>query len=351
MAAGTKKNSTVTYMLPPYGEDFLLYLSTIAARSPRTVKEYYYDLLVFFRFIKQRRGLPGCDAEFSEMEVADLSVDVLKSITLTDLYAYLNYINSERGDIASTRSRKVSCLRTFFKYCNAKVRIIPENPAAELESPKQSRRLPRYLELDESRDLLDSAKGEEFEERDYCILTLFLNCGMRLSELVGINITDIRGDVLTVIGKGNKERAVYLNSACLRALSDYLAVREDVVEKGGIRPLFISKRKKRISPKTVEYTVKKYILKAGLDPKKYSTHKLRHTAATLMYTYGDVDIRALQEILGHESVATTQIYTHVNSKQLKEAVRKNPLASESRESGEAGSENDTEKGSGSSDPS
>ncbi len=301
------------YILPPFGEDFLLYLDTIAGKSPRTVKEYNYDLVMFFRFMKQRRGLAG-GVEFDEIDVADFSIDQLRSVDLTDLYAFLNFLNSERGDKAAARSRKVSCLRSFFKYCASRARIIDDNPASELESPKMSKRLPKYLELEESRELLDTVGGEEFEERDYCILTLFLNCGMRLSELVGINVTDIRDDVLTVIGKGNKERTVYLNQACLSALSDYLAVREDVTEKGGVRPLFVSKRKKRISPKTVEYTVKKYIIKAGLDPKKYSTHKLRHTAATLMYTYGGVDIRALQEILGHESVATTQIYTHVNSR-------------------------------------
>lgn len=319
-------------MLPPYAEDFLLYLDTISGKSKRTVHEYNYDLMMFFRFIKQRRRLVGDNVPFNEINPADLGVDVLKSITLTDLYAFLNYINSERGDNAATRGRKVSSLRSFFKYCYGKAKIIDENPAIELESPKQNRRLPKYLELDESRDLLGAIdEGEEFVERDYCILTLFLNCGMRLSELVGINVTDIRDDTLTVIGKGNKERTVYLNDACISAIGTYLAVREDVAEKGNIHPLFVSKRKKRISPKTVEYTVKKYIIKAGLDPKKYSVHKLRHTAATLMYNYGGVDIRALQEILGHESVATTQIYTHVNSRQLREAVESNPLSQVKRD--------------------
>jgi site-specific recombinase XerD len=321
------------YMLPPYGEDFLIYMDSISGKSKRTIHEYYYDLLMFFRFLKVRRRLAPSGAVFDEIDPADLDVDVLRSVTLTDLYAFLNYINSERGDNAATRSRKVSCLKSFFKYCFSKVNIISTNPAAELESPKQSKRLPKYLELDESRDLLGAIDDEEeFGVRDYCIVTLFLNCGMRLSELVGINTTDIRDDILRVIGKGNKERTVYLNEACIKAIDSYLKVREDVTEKGGAHPLFVSKRKQRISPKTVEYTVKKYIIKAGLDPKKYSVHKLRHTAATLMYTYGGVDIRALQEILGHESVATTQIYTHVNSSMLKDAVRSNPLARESRDS-------------------
>lgn len=342
--ADNDKTGREKYMLPPYGEDFLIYMDSISGKSKRTIHEYYYDLLMFFRFIKVRRRLVPADALFEEIDPADLDIDVLKSITLSDLYAFLNYINAERGDIASTRSRKVSCLKSFFKYCFSRVNIIPSNPAAELESPKQSKRLPKYLELDESRDLLGSIDDEEeFAERDYCIITLFLNCGMRLSELVGINITDIRDDVLRVIGKGNKERAVYLNDACISAIDSYLQVREDVTEKGGVHPLFVSKRKKRISPKTVEYTVKKYIVKAGLDPKKYSVHKLRHTAATLMYTYGGVDIRALQEILGHESVATTQIYTHVNSRQLKEAVSSNPLSSVKRDQPPRPEENRSEK--------
>ena len=317
-------NQDSVYMLPYFGEDFMVYMETIKGKSGNTTKEYRYDLLMFFRFMKQRQRLDG-GVPFEEISVADYPLSRLQTIGLTDLYAFLNYINSDRKAKPATRARKVACLHSFFKYATQKANILTENPAAELESPKLSRRLPKYLELDESRDLLDSVEGE-FEERDTCILTFFLNCGMRLSELVGINLSDIRENTLTVIGKGDKERTIYLNDACLRALNDYMAVRPNVTERNGRKPLFVSKRKKRISPKTVQYTVKKYIMKAGLDPEKYSVHKLRHTAATLMYSYGNVDIRALQEILGHESVSTTQIYTHTNNAQLKEAVSKNPLA-------------------------
>ncbi len=312
------------YMLPYFAEDFMVYMETIKGKSGNTTKEYRYDLLMFFRFMKQRRRQDG-GVPFDEISVSDYSLSDLRGITLSDLYAFLNYVNSDRKAKPATRARKVASLHSFFKYATQKANILTENPAAELESPKLSRRLPKYLELEESRDLLDSVDGE-FEERDTCILTFFLNCGMRLSELVGINLSDIRENTLTVIGKGDKERTIYLNDACLRTLSDYLAVRPNVEEKNGRKPLFVSKRKKRISPKTVQYTVKKYIMRAGLDPEKYSVHKLRHTAATLMYSYGNVDIRALQEILGHESVSTTQIYTHTNNAQLKEAVSKNPLA-------------------------
>ena len=215
-------------------------------------------------------------------------------------------------------------MRSFFKYCHSKANLISGNPAAELDSPKITKSLPRYLELDECKALLNVIDGDH-KERDYCMIILFLNCGMRLSELVGINVGDISGDSLVVMGKGNKERTVYLNESCKEAINNYLAVRPKA-EGPNANALFLSNRRQRISSKTVQYTVKKYIKAAGLDASKYSTHKLRHTAATLMYSYGDVDIRALQEILGHTSVATTEIYTHVKNARIKEAVAKNPLA-------------------------
>ncbi len=312
-------------VLPYYAEDFLVYLESILGKSKNTVNEYYYDLLMFFRFMKRKSGAAAPDAALSAVGVCDFSAEDLAKIRLSDLYSFLNYINNERNDQPATRARKVACLRSFFKYAWSKEHLIPENPAAELESPKLTKKLPKYLELEESIALLEAVDGDH-KERDYCMITLFLNCGMRLSELVGINLSDIREDTLTVLGKGSKERTIYLNDACLDAIKRYLAVRPAYEEPNGAKPLFLSKRKKRISPKTVQYTVKKYIRAAALDPVKYSTHKLRHTAATLMYTMGDVDIRSLQEILGHESVATTEIYTHINNTRLKDAVNKNPLA-------------------------
>jgi len=317
-------------ILPYYADDFLVYLEAISGKSKNTINEYYYDLLMFFRFMKTKKNSALKKEDFQNICVSDFSVQELSEIRLSDLYSFLNYMNNDRKDQAPTRARKVACLRSFFKYVWNKANLINENPAAELESPKITKKLPKYLELNESIALLDSIEGD-FKERDFCIITLFLNCGMRLSELVGINLSDIREDTLTVIGKGAKERTIYLNNACLDAIAQYLKVRPDCEEPNGLKPLFLSKRKKRISPKTVQYTVKKYIKLADLDPTKYSTHKLRHTAATLMYTVGDVDIRSLQEILGHESVATTEIYTHVNNSRLKEAVNKNPLADYKKE--------------------
>ena len=321
-------------ILPSYADDFLVYLESILGKSKNTVNEYYYDLLMFFRFMKQKKNPVLRKEDFQAIQVSDFSVSELAEIRLSDLYAFLNYMNNERNDQPATRARKVACLRSFFKYVWSKANLISENPAAELESPKITKKLPKYLELNESISLLESIDGD-FKERDFCMITLFLNCGMRVSELVGINLSDIREDTITVLGKGSKERTIYLNDACLDAIKRYLNVRPDYEESNGVRPLFLSKRKKRISPKTVQYTVKKYIKIADLDPTKYSTHKLRHTAATLMYTMGDVDIRSLQEILGHESVATTEIYTHVNNNRLKEAINKNPLADYKKKDSEA----------------
>lgn len=308
-------NKNEQQLLPDFAEDFLIYMETIAGKSQNTVKEYRYDLLMFFGFMAEKKGRKNAE---------DFTREDLKSIELTDLYAFLNYMNRERGDKAPTRARKVACLRSFFKYAQTKAGLIDVNPAAELDSPKITKTLPRYLELEECHNLLNVIDGEH-KERDYCMIVLFLNCGMRLSELVGMNLSDISGDTLVVTGKGDKERTIYLNEACMDAIANYLRVRPKITGKDE-NALFLSKRKRRISTKTVQYTVKKYITLANLDPHKYSTHKLRHTAATLMYAYGDVDIRALQEILGHTSVATTEIYTHVNNARLREAVGKNPLA-------------------------
>lgn len=308
---------------PKAVKDFLIYMETIRGKSPKTVTEYALDLRTFFRFIKQKRGLCPQDADFEEVEVDDVDIPLISSVMLEDIYEYMIYLSRERKNNASTRSRKVSSLRSFYKYVCEKAGLIKENPTRNLETPKKKRSLPKYLSLEESIDVLDGVEGD-YKERDFCILTLFLNCGIRLSELVGINLGDIRDDRLTVTGKGNKERNIYLNNACLSALERYLEVRpKNSKDKDA---LFVSKFKKRISPKTVQWVVYKYLKQAGLDGKGYSVHKLRHTAATLMYQKGGVDIRVLKEILGHESLSTTEIYTHLSSEQAKKAVESSPLA-------------------------
>lgn len=298
---------------PEILKNFLTQKLTIEGKSERTVQEYYYDLKNFFNYIKEQKKYKG-----------KIDLDFIKSITLNDIYDYLMYIGNVRKNSARTRARRVSSIKSFYKYLFLKAKLIDFNPAQELDPPKIVKSLPRYLELDESKSLLNAVKGKN-KERDFCILILFLNCGLRLSELVGINLTDIKGDTLRVLGKGNKERTVYLNDACLSAIEEYLKVRpiDGLKDKNA---LFISSQKNRIYFKTVQYLVKKYLKSAGLDTTKYSTHKLRHTAATLMYKYGNVDVKALQEILGHEQLNTTQIYTHVGNEQLRDAVKRNPLA-------------------------
>ncbi len=289
--------------------------------------------MMFLRFIKLHFHLTD-ETNFKAIKINDMTIDTIKKITLDDIHAFISYLTREYNSKATTRARKVSTIRIFFKYLSRKANLLEVNPAQDLETPKLDKRLPKYLSLDDSRKLLDVTLNEDNRnsERDYAIITLFLNCGMRLSELVGINLQDIdfRDCKLNVIGKGNKERTIYLNKACMKAIADYLEVRP----KQGIKhdskfsekALFLSERKTRISNRTVENVVTKQLQLAGLDTKKYSVHKLRHTAATLMYQYGQVDIRALQELLGHESIATTEIYTHVSNDQVRNAVERNPLA-------------------------
>jgi len=311
------------YPTPPFLTDFLNYMETVKGKSAHTVKEYFYDLRTFFRYIKISKGLNNNVPE-SELSIEDVKIDQIREITLSDLYSYMSWLNREKNNSPTSRARKVASIRSFFKFLTDKANLLDYNPAHELESPKLQKKLPRYLTIEESSALLNSISGDYYE-RDFCIIILFLNCGLRLSELVGININRIREDTLTVIGKGDKERTIYLNQSCIDAISEYLKVRshDGVKDRNA---LFLSKRKVRISRETVQKLVKKFLSSAGLDATRFSTHKLRHTAATLMYKHGNVDIRSLQEILGHESISTTEIYTHVDSSQLKDAVASNPLA-------------------------
>ena len=311
--------------------EFLMYMQSIKGKSINTIREYALDLNIFFQFMKKHKGLS--DNEI----ITDLDYAFVNDITLIDLYSYLTYMADERKNIASSRARKVACLRSYFKYMASKAKYIDDNPAKELDSPKTKQSLPRYLSLEESKKLLASVDGE-YKYRDYAILTLFLNCGLRLSELVSININDFKDDILIVTGKGNKERVIYLNEACMSAVRNYLRVRpaDGVIDK---KALFLSKRLTRISNKTVQWLVKKYLKAAGLDESKYSVHKLRHTAATLMYKYADTDLRTLQEILGHNQLATTQIYTHIDDEQRRNAVKNNPLSNFATEEDEVAGNN------------
>lgn len=311
---------------PPVIRDFLTYNETIRGKSARSVDEYYLDLQTFFRYILMSRGKADSE-DFEKIGIKDVDIELIKTVTMSDIYAFLVYCKNERGNNTATRARKISTLRIFFKFLTVQTRQLETNPTELLESPKIKQSLPKHLTLDDSLNLLGCVDGV-YKERDYCILVFFLNCGMRLSELCGINLSDISSDgALKLLGKGNKERTVYLNDSCKQALEAYLKVRPCEGLRGDARDaLFISRNGNRISAKTVQYTVKKYLDKAGLSGRGLSTHKLRHTAATLMYQYGNVDIRVLKDILGHSNLGTTQIYTHVSDSQVKSAIDANPLS-------------------------
>ena len=318
---------------PKILRDFLIYHETIKGHSQNTVDEYFLDLRTFFRYLKTQRGLAPRETDLEEISIDDVDLDFVRAVTLSEVYAYLAFLSRDRvknqrshdaayGISAASRARKIASIKSFYKYLTVKAKLLDENPVQDLDSPKIPKSLPRYLSLAESERLLASVDSRN-RERDYCILCIFLNCGLRISEIVGLNLSDIRTDHLRVVGKGSKERVVYLNDATAAAINGYLLVRRriEAVDKSA---LFLSNRKTRMSREAVHNMVKNSLLRAGLDASKYSAHKLRHTAATLMLQNG-VDVRTLQELLGHEHLNTTQIYTHVDSADLRIAASANPL--------------------------
>ncbi len=313
------------YDCPDLMREFLNYMLTIRSMSPKTVDAYYNDLKMFYRFriSTSPSSTIDPDMDFDEIPIRDADNALMTTVTLADLYDFMAFTQHERSNSATARARKSSAIKSFYKYITTRTTIMKNNPAESLELPKTKKGLPRYLTLEESVKLLSSDKLHG-NSRDYCIVTLFLNCGMRLSELVALNVGDIRGDTLRVIGKGNKERILYLNSACQQAIASYLADTADVERPGGA--LFLSNRGTRITGRRVQQLVDETLSQAGLDSTGYSPHKLRHTAATLMYQHGAADVRVLQEILGHAQLSTTEIYTHLADTHIKDAMSHSPLA-------------------------
>ena len=308
--------------------EFLEYHSTVRGHSDKTVAAYYLDLKILFRFIKLRRHLVAAGTQFNEIDISDVDIDFIRSIRIEELYRYQSFSpemsGSSRSLSAASRCRRTSSVKSFYNYLTVKRHLLDFNICQELDMPKRPNLLPRYLEESECERLLSVCDGP-FALRDYCILMLFMSCGMRVSELVSLNVSDIYDDHLRVVGKGSKERMIYFAQGCREAIDDYLAVRDpDNIVAQDKNALFISRDHRRISVRGVQKMVDKKLLQAGLDASRYSPHKLRHTAATLMLKNG-VDTRALQEVLGHSNLNTTQIYTHLDNAALHEAAMANPI--------------------------
>ena len=319
---------------PQIVRDFLVYHETIKGQSQRTISEYYLDLRMFLRFMKLMRGDMPIHTRLDDIPIKDIDLQFIKEITTSDIYDFLSYLANDRtpdpdaavpeyGISPTARARKLSALKSFFKYLTVRTKQLSENPVAEMEYPKLRKSLPKYLTFEQSSALLQAVSGQN-QLRDYAILMLFLNCGIRRSELVGLNLTDVYEDRIRVVGKGNKERVVYFGTACRKAIDAYLVERNKKVLTDN-RALFGSRDGNRISVTAVHRLVKKAFLQAGLDSTQFSAHKLRHTAATMMLS-GGVDVKTVQEVLGHENLNTTQIYTHIENTELKIAAEANPLS-------------------------
>jgi len=319
---------------PQVVRDFLVYHETIKGQSPRTISEYYLDLRMFFRFMKLMRQDMPIHTHLDEIDITDIDLNFIAEIKTSDILDFLSYLASDRvqnvnspapdyGISPTARARKLSALKSFYKYLTLRTKLLSENPAADLEYPKLRKSLPKYLTLEQSSKLLQAVSGQN-QARDYAILMIFLNCGIRRSELVGLNLTDVYEDRIRVVGKGNKERFVYFGSACRKAIDKYLPIRQKQILTDN-RALFGSRNGNRISVDAVHALVKKAFMKAGLDATQFSAHKLRHTAATMMLS-GGVDVKTVQEVLGHENLNTTQIYTHIENTELKIAAEANPIS-------------------------
>ena len=318
--------------MPPSVREFAQYKSVIENCSQKTVEEYTLDLRTFFRYIlSQRHGITLDSEEFYDLDLSLIDIEFIKTIGTDEIYEFLMYTGQDRDNKSCAKARKLSALKSFFKYLTVKMHKLDTNPVINIESPRKKKTLPKHLNLDECKDLLNAIASDTENKnlkRDYCIITMFLNTGMRLSELVGIDISHIDSKMrsVKVTGKGSKERIIYLNDASKEALSDYLDTRKSYDCAKSSPALFLSSRNQRISPKTVQHIVYKYLDSAGLGYKGFSTHKLRHTAATLMYQSGNVDVRVLKDILGHEQLNTTQIYTHISDESMENAMKQNPLS-------------------------
>ncbi|MCM1507249.1 MAG: tyrosine recombinase XerC [Ruminococcus flavefaciens] len=310
---------------PEFLNNYLVHLKVVRMLSERTINEYYLDIRLFLKYI--HRNNTDSENTQEDTDISGMTTDELSEISVSDVYNFIFYVADERSNSQRTRYRKLSSLKSFFKYLTKTEHILEKNPTVDIDMPSPKTALPKFLSLDESMKLLEtSSNGDSL--RDYCIITLLLNCGMRLSELISINTKDIdfNENRIRIVGKGRKERMIYLNNACISSLKNYLAVRNENPKATNESALFISNQNKRISKRRVQQIVENTVRRAELDGKGITTHKLRHTSATLMYQYGKADILTLKELLGHSSISTTEIYTHLDSEQVRGAVESNPLS-------------------------
>lgn len=317
---------------PSYLHDYLNYLSVIENFSDNTIVSYYLQIRMFLRFIQCRNAGGEIDrVRLEQTKIANISLSSIEQLVPEDIYDYLAFAATKLQNESGARSLKLTALRSFFGYLVKVACILPYDITVDIVSPKKTHTVPRYLSLDEAYKMLDTVDGP-YAARDFCILLLLVTCGMRVSELVKLDLDDIRDDKLRLQGKGRKERFVYLNDACLNATTAYLRERATYPIITDKNAMFISRNKgSRISVRRVQQIVEKALRKAGLAGKGLSTHKLRHTAATLMYQSGAANVLELKEILGHTSISTTELYTHVDDEQLRQAMKHSPFADAARD--------------------
>jgi integrase/recombinase XerD len=293
--------------------DFLDYCRTIKGLSDESISGYYNDLKMFFDYIKQ-------------LKKKNITDRLIKNIELQDLHKFMTYLEKDCGNNARTRCRKVSTLKSYFEYLQNVTKLIISNPSYSLRKPKVPKTKPVAMSIQECEKLLNSLdKDSYFYYRDRCILMIFLQCGLRLSELINIKVSDVQNIRMIINGKGNKERDAFLSESCIKSIDDYLEVRNDEeVSEEDKEYLFLSREKNKISKRAVQSLVKKHMEDAGLDTNKYHTHSTRHTFATIAYDQG-ADIIKLSELLGHSNVNTSKIYITLKEEELREITNKNPL--------------------------
>ena len=335
MAVLTLKSSEFK-TFPQFLQDYAMYNTAIKGISEKTICEYLLDIRTFFRYITcENQNINVEEADFDKISISNLTLDDAKAIRDTDIIKFLVFAKTTRVNSATTRMRKISALRSLYNYLCNKRHYFEDNPTIYIDRPKAAKTLPKFMSYDECMTLLHTIRNDidsPTNARDFAIIVLFLNTGMRLSELTGLDLQSFSPDLTSVKvrGKGNKERLIYLNDFAMSAIKEYLEVRLDPkYVRTSDKAFFLSSREQRISAKTVQWMAHKYFDLSGLGNRGLSVHKLRHTAATLMYQHGKVDIRILKDLLGHEQLNTTQIYTHVVNENLEQAVSQNPLANAS----------------------